>query len=62
MEQKYAKQGHPSISELRLAQGTQPTSDPAELLGDFWPETEDIDEFLAALREWRGHARADQAA
>jgi hypothetical protein len=31
-------------------------------LGDFWPEDEPIEEFLAALREWRGHNRADRAA
>ena len=42
IEQKYASSGHPSIEELKLAQGTIPTSDPRELLGDFWPEEEDI--------------------
>ncbi len=62
IEQKYASAGHPSIEELRLAQGTIPTSDPRELFGDFWPEDENIDDFLAALRGWRGHTEADQAA
>jgi hypothetical protein len=62
LEQKYASAGHPSIVELKLVQGTIPTSDPRELLGDFWPEEENIDDFLAALREWRGHTRTDQAA
>jgi hypothetical protein len=47
---------------LKLAQGTISTSDPRELFGDFWPEEEDIDDFLAALREWRGHIEADRAA
>jgi hypothetical protein len=62
IEQKYASAGHPSIKELKLAQGTIPTSDARELIGDFWPEEENIDDFLAALREWRGHAKTDQAA
>ena len=53
IEQKYASSGHPSIEELKHVQGTTPTSDPRELLGGFWPEEENIDDFLAALREWR---------
>lgn len=56
IEQKYASVGHPSIADLKRAKGTIPTSDPRELIGDFWPEDESIDDFLAALREWRGHA------
>jgi hypothetical protein len=35
------------------------------LHGDFWPEEERIEDFLAALHEWRGHAgpnRSDPAA
>jgi len=31
------------------------------LHGDFWPEDEPIEDFLAALHEWRGHNRADRA-
>ena len=62
LERKYASAGHPSIEELKQVQGTTPTSDPRELLGDFWPEEENIDDFLAALREWRGHTTTDQAA
>jgi hypothetical protein len=61
-EQKYASAGHPSIEELKLAQGTIPTVDARELRGDFWPEEENIDDFLTALREWRGHTETDQAA
>jgi hypothetical protein len=62
LEQKYASAGHPSIEELKRAQGTTPTSDPSELLGDFWPEDEKIDDFLTVLREWRGHTKTDRAA
>ena len=61
IEQKYASAGHPSTEELKLAQGTIPASDPREMFGDFWPEEEDIDDFLAALREWRGHIETARA-
>jgi hypothetical protein len=59
---KYARTGHPSIEELAAEQGTKFRADPVELLGDFWPEEESIDDFLSALHEWRGHDRSDRAA
>ena len=59
---RYARTGHPSIQELVAEQGTKFRTDPAELLGDFWPEEESIDDFLRALHEWRGHDRSDRAA
>ena len=60
--EKYARAGHPSIQELVADQGTKCRTDPAELLGDFWPEEESIEDFLRALNEWRGHDRSDRAA
>jgi hypothetical protein len=60
--QKYARQGHPSVEELVGEQGTVFPADPHELLGDFWPEEESIEDFLSALREWRGHSKSDRAA
>jgi hypothetical protein len=62
IEQRYAKEGHPSIEELVAAQGTVFPADARELLGDFWPEEESIEDFLSALREWRGHNKTDRAA
>jgi hypothetical protein len=59
---KYARIGHPSVQELVAEQGTKFRTDPAELLGDFWPEDEPIEDFLKALHEWRGHGRRDRAA
>ena len=59
---RYAHAGHPSIEELVADQGTKFPADPAELLGDFWPEEESIEDFLRALSEWRGHDRSDRAA
>jgi hypothetical protein len=59
---KYARSGHPSIQELVAEQGTEFRADPAELLGDFWPEEESIEDFLRAFHEWRGHDRSDRAA
>ena len=62
LAQKYVRNGHPSTDELIAAQGVRFPRDPRDLLGDFWPEDENIDDFLAAVREWRGHTKADPAA
>ncbi len=60
--QKYVREGHPSIEELVAEQGTVFPADPREVLGDFWPEEESIESFLAALHEWRGHGKTHRAA
>jgi len=43
-------------------QGTGPVADVRLLHGDFWPEEEQVEDFLAALHEWRGHDESDRAA
>ena len=58
----YSATGHPSFEQLMAEQGTGPITDVSVLHGDFWPEEESIEEFLATLREWRGHKRTDPAA
>jgi hypothetical protein len=50
---------NPTVDELIAQQGKEPIRDPRSLLGDFWPEDEPIEEFLAALRQWRGHDKSD---
>jgi hypothetical protein len=62
LTEKYVREGHPTIDELIAEQRVEFPRDPQDLLGDFWPEEESIDEFLAALREWRGHTKTDPAA
>lgn len=57
--EKYVLSGHPSIEELVAEQGTRFPADPAELLGDFWPQEESIEDFLTALHEWRGHRKSN---
>ena len=59
---RYNFDADPSLDEIIAQQGKGPITDIAELRGDFWPEEESIDDFLAALHEWRGHNRADPAA
>ena len=59
---RYARAGHPAIGELVAEQGTRFPADPAELLGDFWPPDESVDDFLRSLDELRGHNRRDRAA
>lgn len=60
--QKYSRLGHPSAEELIATQELTFPRDPKVLLGNFWPEEESIDDFLTAVREWRGHAKTDPAA
>jgi hypothetical protein len=55
----YASSGHPSIEQLIAEQGTGPITDVSELHGNFWPEEESVEEFVATIREWRGHKRTD---
>ena len=62
LARKYAREGHPSVDELVAAQGLTFPRDPADVLGDFWPEEESLDDFLAALHDWRGRAKTDPAA
>jgi hypothetical protein len=42
-----------SVEQLAREQGVQPVDNPDDLLGDFWPEDESIDDFLAWLQEVR---------
>jgi hypothetical protein len=44
---------NPSLDELIRQQGKGPVTDPSILHGNFWPEDEPIEDFLAALYEWR---------
>jgi hypothetical protein len=48
---------HKSIEELAAEKGVKPVTNPEELRGDFWPEDESIDDFLAWLRELRRQGR-----
>jgi hypothetical protein len=62
LAERYTRRGHPSIKELVAEQGTRFPANAADLLGDFWPEDESIEDFLKALHEWRGHDRPGRAA
>jgi hypothetical protein len=44
------------IETLAEEQGVSPITDFDQLLGDFWPEDESIEDFVATLREWRCEA------
>jgi len=41
------------IEQLAVEQGVGPVTDFESLLGDFWPEDESADEFIAQVRAWR---------
>jgi len=55
-------EANPTLDELISQQGKGPITDLLALHGNFWPEDERIEDFLAALHEWRGHKKADPAA
>ncbi len=42
-----------SLEELAAEQGVSPVTDFDTLLGDFWPDDEPVEEFIAALGQWR---------
>ena len=62
IEAKCIREGHPTVDELAAEQHVMFPREPRELLADFWPADESIDDFLAAMREWRGHTKTDPAA
>lgn len=62
LAEKYIREGHPTIDELIADQEIAFPRDPRDLLGDFWPEEESLEDFLAAMHDWRGHAKTDPAA
>jgi hypothetical protein len=43
----------PSLEQLVAEQGVTPVQDIDELVGEFWPDDEDPDEFITWLREQR---------
>ena len=44
---------HNTIEDLAKQQGVKPVTDPSTLAGDFWPEDETAEAFIATLRRWR---------
>lgn len=47
----------PSLEELARQQGVSPVGNLEELRVEFWPESDSIDEFIAAVRRWRHQDR-----
>ena len=45
------------LETLAAEQGVKPVENPRDLKGDFWPENEDLDEFLGWLRKTRCEGR-----
>jgi hypothetical protein len=44
---------------LARAQGVKPVTRFEDLLGDFWPEDENVDDFIAARRRWQWEGQVD---
>lgn len=54
-------EANPTLDELIAQQGKGPIEDTQILHGDFWPEDEPVEDFLKALREWRGHGQTSKS-
>lgn len=50
------------LDDLARAQGVPLEADVDALAGDFWPEDESCDEFIAAYRGWRHRTRRGRGA
>ena len=44
---------HAELLRLAERQGVKPVTNIDDLAGDFWPEDESIDDFIATVRRWR---------
>ncbi len=49
----YSFETVPDLDALAVAQGVQPINDIDDLATDFWPEDEDVEDFIAAATEGR---------
>lgn len=45
------------LETLAAEQGVSPVANFEDLLGDFWPEDESVEDFLAARERWRREGR-----
>ena len=52
-------EANPTLEGLIAQQGKGPVNDLSVFHGG-WPEDESVEDFVAVLREWRGHARSVQ--
>ena len=43
----------PELDTLAALQGVFPVTRFEDLIGEFWPEGESADDFIAAVRQWR---------
>jgi hypothetical protein len=50
------------LDALALSQGAPLAAKFEDLIGDFWPEDESCDEFIATIREWRREGMRERRA
>jgi hypothetical protein len=61
LDPRFDFDANPTLDEIIAQQGKAPVMDLQSLHGDFWPEDEPIETFLAALHEWRGHGKTSKS-
>jgi allophanate hydrolase subunit 1 len=56
-EKEKQERAHARIREMAKQQGVEAIKSIEELQGDFWPQEESVDDFLAWVREIRQESR-----
>ena len=59
--EEMVQQAREKILRLAEQQGIKPVQNFDDLLGDFWPEDESIDEFVATVRAWRDEEKLKES-
>ena len=59
---RYNFGANPTLDELIAQQGKGTITDLRVLDAALWPDNEPIEDFLAALHDWRGHKKTDPTA
>jgi hypothetical protein len=60
LEELYAFDASPDLDALAVAQGVQPIENIDDLVANFWPEGESVEDFIAAAMEGR-HEEEDSS-
>jgi hypothetical protein len=61
LEELYAFDASPDLDALAVAQGAQPIENIDDLVANFWPEGESVEDFIAAAMEGRHEEEEDSS-
>ncbi len=44
---------HVTVQDLAVQQGVAPACNLSDLQGEFWPDSDEVNDFAATIRQWR---------